>query len=309
MLGLLLSVSAVHAAHAQSQTASMHLDIEAQSLSSALSEFARQCDRQIFFPTEIVERQAHSSSQRRVRAHCRADLVARGHGAHVQRPARQIDSGPLDRGTAGSTARLHANELSASGAGINAETPTSNPSSATAPIHQDRLAIEEEVIVRAFRARTATKTDVQLTETPQAISIITADEITNRGAIGLQEALRYTAGMRTEINGSDLRFDYFSSRGFAATDYVDGMVLPDSSSIPRTEVYNLERVEVLRGPSSVLYGQGTAGGIVNSMTKRPRSEFAAEFGLEYGDYNRKQAHSTSPAVWAVPASCQGGWSA
>lgn len=146
----------------------------------------------------------------------------------------------------------------------------------------------EEVVVKAFRGHTATKTDVLLTQTPQAISVITADEISSRGALSLQEALRYSSGVRTEINGSDLRIDYFASRGFAATRYLDGMVAATSHNSTRTEVYMLERVEVLRGPSSVLYGQGTAGGIVNSMSKRPRNQTAAEMTAEFGSYDRKQ---------------------
>jgi len=150
---------------------------------------------------------------------------------------------------------------------------------------QDSL---EEVVVNAFRGTTATKTDVPLTQIPQAISVITADEISSRGALSLQETLRYSSGVRTEINGSDLRIDYFASRGFAATRYLDGMVAATSHNSTRTEVYMLERVEVLRGPSSTLYGQGTAGGIVNSMSKRPQNQTAAEATAEVGSYDRKQ---------------------
>jgi iron complex outermembrane receptor protein len=148
----------------------------------------------------------------------------------------------------------------------------------------------DEVTVIATRATTATKTDTALVETPQAISVVTADQIASRGAIGLQEALRYTAGLRTEPNGADFRFDYVTARGgFEAADYVDGMRQPTSFYTPRVETYNLERVEVLRGPSSVLYGQGAAGGIVNSVTKRPRFDFGAQAGVQGGSFERKQA--------------------
>lgn len=146
----------------------------------------------------------------------------------------------------------------------------------------------EEVVITAFRGQTATKTDTALVRTPQAISIITADELENRGAVGLQEGLRYSAGVRTEPNGSDLRFDYFMARGFSATGYIDGLMRTDNYYAVRTEVFTLERVEVLRGPSSVLYGQGTAGGIVNSITKRPNAQAGGEVGLEFGSHDRKQ---------------------
>ena len=156
---------------------------------------------------------------------------------------------------------------------------------------QDAQAFDKsgDVTVTAIRATTATKTDTAIIDTPQAIGVVTAQQIASRGAIGLQEALRYSAGLRTEPNGSDFRFDYVTARGgFNAARYVDGMGTPDSSFAPRTEIYNLERIEVLRGPSSVLYGQGAAGGIVNSIVKRPDFTTRGEIAVEYGSFDRKQ---------------------
>ncbi|MBS0420070.1 MAG: TonB-dependent siderophore receptor [Proteobacteria bacterium] len=145
-----------------------------------------------------------------------------------------------------------------------------------------------QVVVQGFRAETATKTDTALAQIPQAISIVTADELEGRGAIGLQEGLRYLAGLRTEPNGTDSRFDYFLSRGFSATRYLDGLIRIDGYETVRTDIYSLDHVEVLRGPSSVLYGQGTAGGIVNAISKRPDGQARIEVGAEYGSFNRKQ---------------------
>ena len=61
------------------------------------------------------------------------------------------------------------------------------------------------------------------------------------------------------------------------------------SPIPRIDVHTLDRVEVLRGPSSVLYGQGASGGIVNIVSKRPLFETEGEVAVEYGSFDRKQA--------------------
>lgn len=146
-----------------------------------------------------------------------------------------------------------------------------------------------EITVIATRATTATKTDSAIIDIPQSVGVVSAEQIKARGAIGLQEALRYSAGIRTEPNGNDYRFDYVTARGgFNAARFVDGMRTPDSSYLPRTEIFNLERVEVLRGPSSVLYGQGAAGGIVNSITKRPDFVSGGELGVQYGSFDRKQ---------------------
>ena len=297
VLAALLTISFSHPAAADAQLAVKHFDIQPQPLSTALSEFARQCDRQILFSTDIVSGKHIAQVKGELAPEAALKLLLRGTGLTFRvmendtilvQDARQ----GLAEKSGSSEGYMRLAQVDTGGTAA----PVRYAQSAAAQDERSETAgssagdeSDSEIVVKAFRARTATKTDVLLTETPQAISIITADEIANRGAVGLQEALRYTAGVRTEINGSDLRFDYFSARGFAATDYLDGMVRPDSYNTARTDVYTLERVEVLRGPSSVLYGQGTAGGIVNSMTKRPRSEFAAEVGVEYGSHDRKQA--------------------
>ena len=168
------------------------------------------------------------------------------------------------------------------------------PVAATKAPRSDNL---DEVIVDAVRARTATKTDTEIVETPQAISVIDSSQISARGAIGLQEALRYSAGIRTEPNGADYRFDYATARGgFSAADYVDGMHRPDSAYAPRTEAYTLDRIEILRGPSSVLYGQGSAGGIINTLSKTPRFDTGGEVGVQVGSYNRRQAHFDANSI-------------
>lgn len=154
---------------------------------------------------------------------------------------------------------------------------------------QADAAAASQITVVASRAVTATKTDTKLGETPQSISVVTSGQIAARGAIGLQEALRYAPGVRTEPNGVDNRFDYVTARGgFAAAQYVDGMMRASIGGTPRSDVFTLERVETLRGPSSVLYGQGAAGGIINTITKRPEFKTAGEVDLQIGSFDRKQ---------------------
>lgn len=147
----------------------------------------------------------------------------------------------------------------------------------------------ETVVITASRASTATKTDTALVETPQAISVITANQLSDRGAQTMQETLRYSAGVDSEAYGLDTRADGPIVRGFYPVEYLDGMMkLVGYSLIPRTEVYTLDRVELLRGPSSVLYGQGNTGGVINEISKRPLFEAQSTIGLQYGSYDRKQ---------------------
>lgn len=147
----------------------------------------------------------------------------------------------------------------------------------------------EAVVVTATRATTATKTDTALAETPQSISVITAEQFLDRGVLTMQETLRYSAGVTSEAYGLDTRSDQPMVRGFYSVQYLDGMMkLFGFSLIPRAEVYTLERVEVLRGPSSVLYGKGNTGGITNLVSKRPQFDATSEFGLQFGSHDRKQ---------------------
>lgn len=155
---------------------------------------------------------------------------------------------------------------------------------------EDQTAQVGELLVTASRATTATKTDTPLVETPQAISVVTAPQIADRGALTMQETLRYSAGVASEAYGLDTRQDQPVVRGFSSTQYLDGMrTLFGYSLIPRSEVFTLDRVELLRGPSSVLYGQGSTGGVVNVVSKRPLFEAGGEAAVQIGSYDRKQA--------------------
>lgn len=148
----------------------------------------------------------------------------------------------------------------------------------------------DTIVVTADRAITATKTDTPLIETPQAISVITEALFDDRGARNVQEVLRYSAGVTAEAFGLDTRGDVFKVRGLDPVEYQDGMRrIYNYSPIPRVDVHTLSRVEVLRGPASVLYGQGANGGIINLASKRPEFTPGGEVAVQYGTYDRKQA--------------------
>lgn len=141
----------------------------------------------------------------------------------------------------------------------------------------------------ARRSATATKTDTPLAETPQSISVITADRMRDQGVQTVQDALRYTAGVRGETYGLDSRGDWSTIRGTDPVIYLDGMQQTFGYyASSRPDPFALERIEVLKGPSSVLYGQGTVGGIVNLVSKRPLDTQQGEVQLQYGSFDRKQ---------------------
>lgn len=140
------------------------------------------------------------------------------------------------------------------------------------------------------RSATATKTDTPLLETPQAITVIPADQILDQGAQNLQDALNYAAGVRSDAYGLDSRSDGMRIRGSAPDEYLDGLRQSFNyyTSTTRTDPFTLERIEVLRGPSAMLYGQGTTAGVVNMVSKRPQATQQGEVGVKLGSHDLKQ---------------------
>ncbi|KQB57532.1 TonB-dependent siderophore receptor [Acidovorax sp. SD340] len=148
----------------------------------------------------------------------------------------------------------------------------------------------------AKRSTTGTKTDTSIIETPQSISVLGRQEMEDRGALSVMEALRYVPGVVGERAGVDTRGqeDWLNLRGFSGFGtslYQDGLRMntdANNYTNQRSESYGLERVEVLRGPASVLYGKGDAGGIVNRVSKRPRTDAPREVEVQFGNRNRRQ---------------------
>ncbi|WP_244483626.1 TonB-dependent siderophore receptor [Methylobacterium sp. Leaf91] len=143
----------------------------------------------------------------------------------------------------------------------------------------------------ARRSATATKTGTPILETPQAINVVGRKEIEDRQAQSVSQALLYTPGVMNQY-GTDVRYDWLYVRGFVPGRYLDGLRLPFGArgySQPRVESYGLERVELLKGPSSGLYGQNSPGGLLNLVSKRPTATPLREIQLQTGSFGRAQA--------------------
>lgn len=143
----------------------------------------------------------------------------------------------------------------------------------------------------AKRSQTVTKTDTPLIEVPQSVSVITAEQMRERGIQGIEEAVWYTAGAQGGGYGQDTRSDWLLVRGFSPARYMDGLTLSDGvwTGGTRIEPYGLERLDVLKGPSSVAYGAMPPGGLVNMVSKRPTTETLREVEVTLGNYDLRQA--------------------
>ncbi|WP_097057764.1 TonB-dependent siderophore receptor [Alloalcanivorax xenomutans] len=132
------------------------------------------------------------------------------------------------------------------------------------------------------------KVATSILDTPASVSVITEKEIEQRNANTTEEVLQYTPGIITDYYGTDDRNDYFKIRGFQATTYRDGMTLGSMRGV-REEPYAYERVEVLRGANSTLFGPADPGGSVNFVSKRPKFYRFGEGYLGYGSFDQKEA--------------------
>lgn len=144
----------------------------------------------------------------------------------------------------------------------------------------------------------ATKTDTPLMETAQSVSVVTREQIEDQSAKTIQQALRYTPGVFTGTrNGIGGRVDFINMRGFGGVGsidniYFDGLKMAsDVSGYNSLQIdpYFLERIDVFKGPTSVLYGQSYPGGLVGLTSKRPLFSPSHEIQLETGSHNTRTA--------------------
>ncbi len=131
----------------------------------------------------------------------------------------------------------------------------------------------------ATHSQIATKTSTALLETSQSVSVVTRQQMDDQGAQTVAQTMRYTPGVLTNPYGATHRYDYIAMRGFndGSVDniYIDGLKsMGDSGTYSTMQIdpYFLERVDILKGPSSVLYGRSSPGGLVALTTKKPLYE-------------------------------------
>ncbi|EPH6763447.1 ferrichrome porin FhuA [Cronobacter dublinensis] len=148
--------------------------------------------------------------------------------------------------------------------------------------------------IAAKRSATATKTDTPIEKTPQSVSVVTREEMDMRQSQSVKEALGYTPGVVVSNRGASTTYDFVSIRGFTSVglsqnNYLDGLKLQGNFYNDAViDPYMLERVELMRGPTSVLYGKSNPGGIIAMVSKRPTTEPLREVQFKMGTDNLYQ---------------------
>lgn len=148
----------------------------------------------------------------------------------------------------------------------------------------------ETIVVTGLReasVSSATKTGTPLIETSQTITVIDSEELERRNATTLNQAVGYVAGVAANQRGGTVsRYDQMNLRGFAPGLFLDGMrLIAGPYSTPQTDFNRIDQIDIMKGPASVLYGNGTPGGLINLSSKKPEGEAFGRFEAQVGNYD------------------------
>ncbi|MDE1145048.1 MAG: TonB-dependent siderophore receptor [Azospirillaceae bacterium] len=172
--------------------------------------------------------------------------------------------------------------------------------------------VEDEALVESTRdaylkadTTSATKTDTPVLETPQSVTTVTRKQLDDQNPQTVKDALNYTAGVLSAPD-TNSRFDSLFIRGFGGfgtatrvVDFLDGLKLPrgQAFALPSVDPFLLDSIDVLKGPSAILYGQTSPGGLVNQTSRAPTATPHTEARIEGGSEARLQGGvSTQGAI-------------
>lgn len=174
---------------------------------------------------------------------------------------------------------------------------------AAEPIEEPTANEEQEIILKdvkvkanrekqanRFKAETSStgsKTEMALRDIPQSVSVVKKELIQSQNAFSLRDALKNVSGLTIAAGEGGRTGDSITLRGFAASSdqYLDGV--KDNGQYNR-DTFFIERAEVLKGASSILFGRGATGGVINQVAKKPTGKTGITGGFTYGLYDFKR---------------------
>ncbi|WP_454688279.1 TonB-dependent siderophore receptor [Achromobacter aloeverae] len=262
---LALAAAATPAVHAQAapSAAPLSFDIPAGPLDAALTHYARIARVNLSYDVALIKGASTRGLQGRYSAPDGLNRLLAGSGIEA---APQPDGGYVLRP---------------------APRPPATGATTLPTVSVTGSAATDTVGFVAADTAVGTKTDTPIVDIPAAVSVVTRQEMDTRGVQNLQQAIAYTSSVAVDEYGADDRYDYFRIRGFDETTlgtYRDGLParVPAWFTASRVEPYGLERVDVLKGSTSSLFGLNAPGGLVNAITKRPTDEPLAEIYTTQG---------------------------
>lgn len=258
--------------HAQTDTSrvaqSIEISIASQPLAQALNDFARQTQMELFVQPSLVAGKTAPAISGQFTAQQALDRLLVGSGLTASMEGRTVVVNMRPAQTSREATTLPAVVVTAG----------------------------SEVGYVANSSAGGFKTNTPIVETPQSISVITREQLEDQKPRSIPEALNYTPGTFTGLVGSSNRYDYIALRGFADSS-VDNSVLDglrplnDMGSYNSMQVdpYFLERIDVIRGPASVLYGRASPGGLIALTSRKPQFTPQREVQVTVGNRDRREA--------------------
>lgn len=276
----------------ENSSGTMPFDIGPQPLGSAIAEFAAATKYQVLYG-QGIQQEAQSKGARGLYTPAEAlNTILDGTGVTYrftdERTLTLDQSGMVPIPVPASQPRSESPQT---------DSPAPSAARNSKPVKVPEILVKDvreregDVSYVAEDTNTATKSDIPLIETPQSVSVITRARIQAQEINSIGEALRYTAGVRGEPFGFDSRLTWLQFRGFDNTTnglFKDGLQLrnPAFGISYNLEPYGAEQLDVLRGPSSFLYGQGSPGGLLNYVSKRPTQQSLHEVQFLAGNFGR-----------------------
>lgn len=247
-------------------------NIPAQPLSEALIQFEQQSGLQVTTHSGLVKGKQASAVKGSLSAQQALSQLLAGTGLYYQ-----ISGGVVS--------------LSANNGGAITSSADKGGAIVLPPVKVTASSIQESAYgpvngYLAKRSATATKTDTPIIDIPASIQVVPREVIEDQGAIRIADVLKNVSGVSAaDTIGNSVQT--FTIRGFRTTRIAkDGFLpLPSSSNATSIGLANIERVEVLKGPASILYGQVIPGGLINLVTKKPQPEPFYHFSARYGSYD------------------------
>lgn len=177
---------------------------------------------------------------------------------------------------------------------VNAENSNDKATELSTINVEAQTALDNGVAVSRKVSTTSTKTATPLNKTPQSVTVVTSEDIQEKGATSVADSFAYSAGVVSNYRGTSNRNDEVMARGMSSylPQYLDGISFASGSSgkslSAQIDPWLLERVELIHGPASVLYGQSNPGGLINMTSKRPTEETIREVEFGYGTDNQRE---------------------
>ena len=145
--------------------------------------------------------------------------------------------------------------------------------------------VEQRETYKVERTKVATKTDTPLRNIPQSISVVTDEQIRDQDMQSMADVVRYVPGVQMAQGEGHRDAPILRGNTSTADFFVDGM--RDDVQYLR-DLYNVDRVEILKGPSGMIFGRSASGGLINRVTKQANWADGHELGLTYGSWQNRR---------------------